>query len=646
MTTLAPAESRFWTDLTQVAKGRTAWELSEHAAMLAMLVFWAVPFTRATGGRGVHHELLFVAVLPVLLLAVRAWRVASGALALAALVALAALLVCIFAPSGWYGSDVAADYALAAATYVMTRRYVRSRNRRDLVVTAICLAGAYQFAQAFLPWWGHRDPATEMTGTFYWHNPYAAFLLPAAVLGLALVVQHRSPWRMAGWISAPLCVAGIVFSSSRATMAALVVGCVLALVLFVRSKGALLRAGGVVALILATTLVLPGPPFFPHRSSPLAATSERASGESLTQNGEYRTEFWRAAAEVALHRPVAGSGFHELAPASALYTQSGWARSPYAHNGYLQAVSDGGLLLGLPFLLAVALLVLAALRRLGNAVWRRGPPSVDAVDIALAVSLLGAFAHSAVDFDWSYPALAVQAALLAGCFGGAAAPARRRRAPRFVALATLAGVLLVLVPALHAWQIDRPSGTGVATSELLARGSAPFGDFRPAQEVLTGYADGDLPLSRSQAAEALDQTAHAASVDIHLSLLRIVAGARAGLIDDPVAAATRELRHVHGSVAPYVLDLAAVYRVAGDDEGLRGVIATDIAHQVDAGQPLAELVPELFVWATYLGRGPAYACELRAAGPLLERVGASDLPPATASCRPSMVKVPQGMSEH
>jgi hypothetical protein len=617
-----------------VIDGRTWPELLEHLAMLAMLAIWAVPFTKATGGRGVHNELLFAAALLLILPAVGAWRGSTGSVVLAATTAVAALLVCVFAPSGWYGSDVAVGYAIAAAAFIVARRYVRDAERRTLVAASICVAGLYEFSQSFTAWWGSRSAATEMSGTFYWHNPYAAFLLPGALLGIGLVLTRRSPWTIVGWVTTPICTAGIVFSSSRATMAVVVVGFVLVLALGVRSRADATRGAGIVAATAGVILVLPGPPFFPHYTAPWAGTAERAASQSLAQNGGFRTEFWREALQVALHHPLVGSGFHVLATASALYTPSGWARSPQAHDGYLQALSDGGLLLGVPFLCAVAVALFWGLRQLRAGLRRsRGGQAVDIVGLSAAIALLGAMAHSAVDFDWSHPSILVEFALLAACVAPVVGPHRAGLWARGVALVAVCGVLGISISALHQWQIDQPNEQ-YSTSHLLAEANAPLGDFRPAKAVLSDAAYGDRVITAGEAARALALTDEEAKVDVHLALLRDAVGAQFGLISDPVAAAQHELRHITGSTAPYVLDLALVELEAGDKVSAAELLTADIAGQsaVDAGSPV--LQSELELWARRLGVGEAYACEVATARPLLEAQGdTAKLPQPSSACR-------------
>lgn len=613
--------------------GLPPFELVEHLTLLGLLTVWAVPFTRAIGGRGVHHELIFAAVLAVAIALARAWLAPVGSVVLAAIVAAAALLVCVFAPTGWWGSDVAAGYAIGASVYVVARRYVRDEQRRDLIAAAICLASVYEFSQGFISWVRTGDPATEMSGTFYWHNPYAAYLLPGAVIGLGLVAGRRRPWSLIGWVSVPLCTAGVVLSSSRATMLPLVVALVL-VTAGVAARSGLARVGGVLVLSVGALVVLPGPPFFSHRVAPWAPTAVRAQGQTLAQNGGYRTEFWREGAQVFLHHPVVGSGYHALATASVLYTPVGWARSSLTHDGYLQALSDGGLLLGVPFLVAVATVAWWALRRFLTLARKRRSGGVDPVELAIVLALLAGMAHSAVDFDWSHPALLVQAALLAACVapaGPGRSSAGRRWCAAGAALA-LTGVLIAILPALHQWQRDQPNDTHT-TASLLADASATFGDYRPAAALVSMANSRTRVLTPLEAAEALRLTANEASVDPGLSLARDELGARMGLLPGAASAAEREVARLSGGATVYDADLAAVLGSAGELDTARRLLAADIARQANAGEASPDLSQELGVWASTLGRGRGYACQIALIRPLLGSWRTAGLPRPSASCR-------------
>lgn len=616
-----------------------AMDAVEHVAILALLFFWAVPFVKATGGRGVHTELLFCIVLIPILLLARTWRASEGSVLFAAVVALAALLVCVFAPTGWFGSDVAVEYGLAAAVYVVGRRYVRDDDRRDLVAAAICVAGFYEFWQAFTPWRGNGAPDNVMTGTFYWHNPYAAYLLPPAIIGLGLAARGKRPWNVVGWLTTPFAAAGIVLSSSRATLAAMAVGWALVLLSCVRWRALVAALVGVVVLSGAVAYVLPGPPFFDHRASPFSATESRSEGgQSLAQNGRYRTEFWREAEQVALHHPFAGSGYHALATASAFYTTSTWARSPLAHDGYLQALSDGGLLLGLPFLAAVAVVIFWALRRLIGCLRRalHGGQQPDVVEVSLAVALLGSMAHSAVDFDWSHASILVEMALLAACIAPAWGTVRpetswRRLVPAMSVVALL-GVLVVYLPALHSWQRNQPNASR-STATLLADSGATFGDYRPALVVLRDSSEGDRTATPAQIEDALANTAAAAKVDRHLGFLRDAVGAQFGVLPGALADAKALFDGVDGYRGPYVVDYAHVLIAGHLDAQAEDLLRGDVAEQVTAGSPTPALIGELLLWVESFGNGAPYACLLESASHLIGVAGDTRLPAPSAPCR-------------
>ena len=181
-----------------------------------------------------------------------------------------------------------------------------------------------------------------------------------------------------------------------------------------------MRALVVTVLAAGLTVLLPGPPLFSTQSSPFSGTAARASsGQSLDANAGYRTEFWREALVVVRAHPIVGAGYGRLAEEAESLVPRSWALSPLAHSGPLQALA-GGLLLGLPVLVGLGVIALGLLRRIRVRV-RSGADT--ALVAAGAVTALALVAHSLVDTDWSYPALAGQFAVVVG-LTLAARPAR------------------------------------------------------------------------------------------------------------------------------------------------------------------------------------------------------------------------------
>lgn len=388
--------------------------LAEHAgtaAVLAALAWWATYLVWGTGGREPHRLSTAAALLLLAMLLVRPWRVLPTiTLVLGNAIGLSAFVVVLTAPTGLAGADDAASYAYAGQLGLVVLAWARTASRRLVLVGCLVAAGGMEFAQGWLPWWGGQDTTKLFEGTFYWHNQAGIFLAAGALLAFAVVAAGFRPLSMLGWVAAPLCSAGVLFTTSRGAELALAIGVLLlsgvTLVSPVR-RSAGPRLLGVFGASVLVTYALAGPPFFPHRMSPLAGTAERSP--SLVGNGVQRLEDWRLAGAIFRHWPFSGAGFHSFSSATSIVTtKRDGATTAFAHNGFLQALSDGGIVLALPLFLAVAAVLVCGLRALPAAV-RRGDLLLPGAVITLVVLLL----HSGMDFDWSYPALLSLAALVA-----------------------------------------------------------------------------------------------------------------------------------------------------------------------------------------------------------------------------------------
>jgi O-antigen ligase len=427
--------------------------LLEHGLVAALLLLVVAPLAHAGGGRdGGAAAWAALLVVPALVVT-RPWaRLPARGLVLVAAVVVAALLVLPLSGVGRAGAVAALTYGVALGTGVVVAAYARTPARRAAVAGLLCAGGVAQFAWGLVPWWGAGDPTQPMVGTYFWHNQFAAALVAPALLGLALAIAGRRPWRSAGWVAAPLGVAGVVLSTSRATLGLLVLGWLAVVAMsWWRAEPGRDRSGvgarALVATLVAVglTAVLPGPPLFATSASPLAGANARsASGETVDANGAYRTQFWREAVVVFREHPLAGAGYGRIAADAGGHVPATWAVSSLAHSGPLQALGDGGLLLAVPLVLLLAGTALALLRRLRP---RGDPDGADMVDRALVpASVVASFAlalHALVDIDWSYPALAAQAAAVAGL--ALALPAGRRagsRAGGRIAVAALAVALV------------------------------------------------------------------------------------------------------------------------------------------------------------------------------------------------------------
>jgi len=451
--------ARGWTDALSVSLAqetrphRLASERPEpgrllaDASVVALLGWWATSLTWGTGGREPHVLSVACLLLVVATVLVRPATVLGDRfLVLVHAVPVAALGVCLLAPTGLAGLHEAASYSLAALAVPVLLVWADGPVRRSLLAGSVLAAGGAQFAQGWLPWWGGQDVTDLFQGTFYWHNQVGIFLAVAAVLGLG-VVAHGGPLRLLGWVTVPLCVAGTLFTGSRGSQLALLIGAAVVLALAGRWRDLAPRARVVCVLLLgwSTAWVLTGPPFFPERVAPTAATEARAG--SFVGNGVTRFEDWWAAVQIWAEWPLTGPGFYSFRAATEVVgVGDREGRTAFVHNGFLQAFSDGGLLLGLP----VTVLVLAlAWRVLRGA--RSLPTDGDPLRLGGAAALLALGLHSGMDFDWAYPALLAMTALVGVL---ALRPGEGRVAPRGTRGAwawTALAVGLLLVGAVGAW---------------------------------------------------------------------------------------------------------------------------------------------------------------------------------------------------
>jgi O-antigen ligase len=393
--------------------------------VVALLAWWLTRLTWDGGGRDLHVTSAGAVLAAVAVVVVRPDRCLSRIqLGLATSVALGAWIVVATSPTGWGGANDAASYTVAAATFLAISAWAADDSRRMVVAVAVVVAAGAEFSQAWLPWWGLRDPSAPMFGTFYWKNQFAIFLSPGVILGAWCLTSARLRLlQWVGWVVMPLSAAGIVYSASRAAELAAAVGLLaLAAALAVTRRWTeLARWAGGVAAAVGITWILTGPPFFSNRA-PLAG-STLAESASFVTNGTERFEDWHRALDVFRHWPLSGAGFHSfLAASSTVTTYHDSNVTAFAHNGYLQAFSDGGLILGLPLAVAAILVGGACLRLIARDVRARQVTIATGVGLAALILLL----HSGMDYDWSYPALFAEAAILAAwvCSAGRVPPQR------------------------------------------------------------------------------------------------------------------------------------------------------------------------------------------------------------------------------
>jgi putative inorganic carbon (HCO3(-)) transporter len=271
--------------------------------------------------------------------------------------------------------------------------------------------GIWQWATRSV-FWNPKVIADNAFATFYRVNSlfwdpsiYGRFLVVAILVTLTVLVF--GPWRRWDWylcFAIAVLWAGLLFSFSQSSFAALIAGVAVAGLLGWRRRGPAVAAAAAVLLTGLGTAVW----------QPLATGHALAAGEEqgLNRATRGRFELVKNGLEIALDHPVVGVGVGGF---TKTYRQrvdvAPWVKTPASHNTPVTVAAEEGIVgLGLfTWLLVAAFVVL--FRRIGP-----DPPLVSVAGRAAALALTAIFVHSlfyAALFEdpltWGFLALALLA---------------------------------------------------------------------------------------------------------------------------------------------------------------------------------------------------------------------------------------------
>jgi hypothetical protein len=383
---------------------------------------------------------------------------------------------------------------------------------------------------------------------------------------------------------APLGAAAVGLSASRGCVlllgaAWLAVG-LLAAIQTTRRARTVVRWVLLAAAAAAVSAALTSSMFFPRSGSGAGLSGiERRNNSKQTaeQNLGFRVAHDKAAIAVFSEHPLTGVGFESYAAAASRHLPFGLTRSPFVHNGYLQAAVDGGLLLVLPLVLCLILGLSGVVRSFVSVARAQ---TTHAPELACTVAALALLAHSAIDVDWTYPALT---ALLAALFATAlatprsAAPERgtsnwqrRVAAPLVPVVTALAVAGLVRSDQVRALLRSGETGRSAdAETQLLLRSDArSIPDARLVLRALSLSVpqrfDGHIEVSRRSAEALLARSARlgGGSATVQMQRAQLLVGL--GRADAGVAMAQQVVAHEADArpflIGEYAESLAAVGR--------------------------------------------------------------------------------------
>lgn len=286
----------------------------------------------------------------------------------------------------WLGAGLAFRLSYAISSEAKGRQWVI----RAYLVSVVLFCGA-------AVWMYFTSNYGRLTGTFYWANPAAAYLLPAIILavdGIRRVVGRAQYY----WVGlTTLFLTCFFLADSRATTAVLLVIIILYLLLVKLNKRfwILFLFSLVLAFGMSTgaarlaaissennTKLTPGSRF-----------AEALKGDAMS--GSDRAYYLDSALRMWYAHPLGGVGAGAFGDVQPQYQKRVVSATTSAHNAYVQTLAELGL--GGALLLASVLLCLL----LGSLRGLVSRPEL----VPLGVGTLGVLLHVGVDIDAKYPAI-------------------------------------------------------------------------------------------------------------------------------------------------------------------------------------------------------------------------------------------------
>lgn len=288
------------------------------------------------------------------------------------------------------------------------------------VASWLCLIGLFMF-------WGANNPGMRWSATFYWPNPFAAFLLLVLPVEVSRCL-HARRWRASlahGAICLLLAVALVLTYSRGAWLGLLMIIPVALIVLHPPSwKAALWRCAVLAALTALSVVVLTrGAVPVSSAQGVIGRAASLIDAEDTSVQG--RLNFWRSGIAIFLDHPLIGTGPGTFGAVHAAYQRDVRFYAKDAHNLYIQTAAEMGLV-GIAALVtllsAVAVLWVRSLRQARG---RGEYPVIAGIGLGLAAFLL----HSGLEMDWMFPANPAMAFALVGVLAWYDRAAVEPRAP-------------------------------------------------------------------------------------------------------------------------------------------------------------------------------------------------------------------------
>jgi O-antigen ligase/Tfp pilus assembly protein PilF len=295
---------------------------------------------------------------------------------------------------------------------------------------ALALIAGWLCLIALVMFWGAGNVSMRWYATFYWPNPFAAFLLlvvPPTFVRFLYASKGRDV--LTHGLAVVLLLVALVFTYSRGAWITLSAVAAVALIVLrpLRRWNAVGRTaalGVLTALAVFTLVRAVGSPDIRQGIAARAVSVANPSDYSI----QGRLSLWHAGLGIFLDHPLLGTGPGTFAVMHPAYQRDVRYYARDAHNLYIQTLAEMG---------AVGLIALLLVLVSVGLMWRRSLQAAQGKDAfpliaGVGLGLLAFFLHSALDMDWMFPANPSAAFALIGLLASSDASYRAQLSARWV----------------------------------------------------------------------------------------------------------------------------------------------------------------------------------------------------------------------
>jgi O-antigen ligase len=343
------------------------------------------------------------------------------------------------------------------ASFIIARNFFVTRERLAAMANVLVVYGLAMSVFALMQYftwdgriyWTRPTPWGVAFGPFANRNHYAGYMEMLALLPLALILARGV--RKASWVfygfAATIMSLSIFVSLSRGGMVGLMAGMAFVIVMSARfgrrverarmngesrltaerSSSGLKRTGAAVACAcaIAAGIFWIGAEGLVNRA---AQSIDQMKGSNDKASLFYRQEIWKDTLKLFRANPVLGAGLGAYETVFPIYARhDGMFVVNYAHNDYLQALSDGGIIgFGLA-LLFIVLLFRAVARSL-----KSQDPLLAGLALGCGAGVFSLLVHSMFDFNLQIPSNALLFLFLSAMLSRIAASVDESRAEGIV----------------------------------------------------------------------------------------------------------------------------------------------------------------------------------------------------------------------